>query len=124
MVKQSVDTTFGDIRRRELLAEHGLQVTEVQCSTPVMWITPSQRICQGSPVTITISHDLRPITASSVIPAGGDAPRAVGTFTPCFMCRDPTAYRKFQEECPSLESRLRFGGPCGKRCVMVHLSRL
>jgi hypothetical protein len=62
MVKQSVDATFEDIRKHELLAEVELRVIEVQYSAPVMWITPSRRICQGFPMVI--SHDLRPNTAS------------------------------------------------------------
>jgi len=70
MVKQSVDATFEDIRKRELLAELELRVIEVQCTAPVMWITPSQGICQGFPMVI--SHDLRSTTTSSVIPANED----------------------------------------------------
>ena len=70
MVKQSVDATFVDIRKRELLAELELRVIEVQCSVPVMWITPSQRICQGFPMVI--SRDLGPTTNSSVTPANED----------------------------------------------------
>jgi len=70
MVKQSVDATFVDIRKRELLAELELRVIEVQCSAPVMWITPRQRISQGFPMVI--SHDPRPTSTSSVIPATED----------------------------------------------------
>jgi len=71
MIKQSVDATFVDIRKRELLAELELRVIEVQCSAPVMWITPSQRICQGFPMVI--SRDTCPISTSSVIPANEDS---------------------------------------------------
>jgi len=70
MVKQSVDATFDDIRNHELLAELELRVIEIQCSAPVMWITPSQRICQGFPMVI--SHHLRPGATSSVTPANED----------------------------------------------------
>jgi len=71
MVKQSVDATFEDIRKRELLAELELRVIEIQCSVPVMWITPSQRICRGFPMVI--SHDPCHTSTSSVIPAHEDA---------------------------------------------------
>jgi len=70
MVKQSVDATFEDIRKCELLAELELRVIEVQCSAPVMWITPSQRICQGFPMVI--SHDPCRTSPSSVILSNGD----------------------------------------------------
>ena len=70
MVKQSVDATFADIRKRELLAELELRVLEVQCSVPIMWITPSQRISKGFPMVIT--QDLRPATTSSAAPADED----------------------------------------------------
>ena len=70
MVKQSVDATFEDIRKRERLAELELRVIEIQCSAPVMWIVPSQRICQGFPMVI--SHNLHPTTTSSVAPANKD----------------------------------------------------
>ena len=70
MVKQSVDATFEDIRKRELLAELELRVIEVQCSALVMWITPSQRISQGFPMFI--NHDPNPTSPSSVIPANKD----------------------------------------------------
>ena len=73
MVKQSVNATFEDIRKRELLAELELRVIEIQCSAPVMWITPSQRICQGFPMVIT--HDLRPTATASVTPANRDISR-------------------------------------------------
>jgi len=63
MVKQSVDATFADIRKRELLAELELRVIEVQCSAPVMWIGPSQRICHGFPMIIR--PDPSPISTSS-----------------------------------------------------------
>ena len=66
MVKQSVDATFADIRKRELLAELELRVIEVQCSAPVMWIAPSQRICHGFPMKFI--SDLCP-TSTSVISA-------------------------------------------------------
>jgi len=70
MIKQSVDATFVDIRKRELLAELELRVIEVQCSAPVMWISPSRRICQGFPMVI--SHDSCLTSTSSVIPANED----------------------------------------------------
>ena len=90
MVKQSMDTTFGDICKCELLTELGLRVIEVQSSAPVMWIIPSQRIHQGFPVTI--SHDLHPATASSVsLPMRTPPPhRIVETFTSHRMCHDLT----------------------------------
>ena len=69
MVKQSVDATFADIRKGELLAELELRVIEVQCSAPVMWITPSLRISQGFPMIL--SHGPRH-TSTSVIPANKD----------------------------------------------------
>jgi len=67
MIKQSVDATFQDIRKHELLAELELRVLEVQCSAPVMWITPSQRICHG--FRMVISHGPNPTSTSSVVPA-------------------------------------------------------
>jgi len=70
MVKQSVDATFEDIRKHELLAELELRVFEVRCSALVMWITPSQRICKGFPMVIT--QDLHPATTSSVAPVDKD----------------------------------------------------
>jgi len=70
MVKQSVDATFADIRKRELLAELELRVIEVQCSAPVMWIAPSQWTSRGFPMII--SRDPHPTSASSVIPANED----------------------------------------------------
>lgn len=72
MVKQCVDATYEDIRNRELLAELQLRVIEVQCSGPVMWITPSQRISQGFPMVI--SRDPRPTTISPAILANEKAP--------------------------------------------------
>lgn len=65
MVKQSVDATYADIRKRELLDELQLRVIEVRCSAPVMWITPSGRISQGFPMMISNNP-------SPVIPAKGD----------------------------------------------------
>ena len=70
MVKQSVDATFADIRKRELLAELELRVIEVQCSAPVMWIAPSKWICNGFPMIIR--RDPCPSSTSSVIPANED----------------------------------------------------
>jgi len=70
MVKQSVDATFADIRKRELLAELELRVIEVQCSAPVMWITPSKWIWNGFPMIIP--SDPCPTSTSSVIPANED----------------------------------------------------
>ena len=70
MVKQSVDATFEDIRKHELLAELELRVLEVRCSALIMWITPSQRICKGFPMVIT--QDLHPATTSSVAPVDKD----------------------------------------------------
>jgi len=69
MVKQSVDATFADIRKHELLAELELRVIEVQCSAPVMWIAPSKWICNGFPMII---RDPCPSSTSSVIPANED----------------------------------------------------
>lgn len=54
MMKQSVDATYEDIRKRELLAELQLRILEVQCSAPVMWIAPSHTISQG--FSMVISH--------------------------------------------------------------------
>lgn len=70
MVKQCVDATYADIRKRELLAELHLRVIEIQCSVPVMWITPSQRISQGFPMVF--NRDSAPTTTSSVISANED----------------------------------------------------
>ena len=53
MVKQCVDATYADIRKREFLAELHLRIIEVQCSSPVMWVTPSQRISQAFPMVIS-----------------------------------------------------------------------
>ena len=70
MVKQSVDATYEDIRKRELLAELQLRVIEIQCSAPVMWITPSKRISQGFPMVI--SNDHSSAKASPAISANED----------------------------------------------------
>ena len=70
MVKQSVDATFADIRKRELLAELELRVIEVQCSVPVMWITPSHRIYHGFPMVI--DRDSCSASTSSAISANKD----------------------------------------------------
>lgn len=70
MVKQCVDATYEDIRKRELLAEFHLRVIEVQCSAPVMWIAPSQRISQR--FTMLISRDSSPTMAPPVISANED----------------------------------------------------
>ena len=70
MVKQCVDATYVDIRRAELLSEFHLRVIEVQCSGPVMWITPSLRISQGFPMVIS-PDSCRP-TTSPVDPANKD----------------------------------------------------
>lgn len=70
MVKQCVDATYQDIRKRELLAELHLRVIEVQCSAPVMWIAPSKRISQG--FQMVISRDPCPTTTSPVIMANED----------------------------------------------------
>ena len=43
-LKQCVDATVEDIRRRELLSEIELRIIQVQCSPPVMWVMPSRRI--------------------------------------------------------------------------------
>ncbi|KAF9645096.1 hypothetical protein BDM02DRAFT_3131316 [Thelephora ganbajun] len=72
MVKQSVDATFEDIRKRELLAELELRVIEIQCSAPVMWIAPSQRICQGFPMVI--SHSCPTPTSSVILANEGTSP--------------------------------------------------
>lgn len=65
MVKQYVDATYADVRKRELLGELELRVIEVKCTAPVMWITPSHRICQGFPMVI--SHDTHSTKTSPVI---------------------------------------------------------
>jgi len=70
MVKQCVDATYEDIRKRELLAELHLRVIEIQCSVPVMWITPSQRISQGFPMVF--SRDSKPTAASHAISPNED----------------------------------------------------
>jgi len=53
MVKQCVDATYQDIRKREVLSELQLRIIEVQCSAPVMWITPSKGISHGFPMVIS-----------------------------------------------------------------------
>jgi hypothetical protein len=53
MMKQCVDATYQDIRKREVLSELQLRIIEVQCSAPVMWITPSKRISHGFPMMIS-----------------------------------------------------------------------
>lgn len=70
MVKQSVDATYEDIRKRELLAELQLRVIEIQCSAPVMWVAPSKRISQGFPMVI--SNDRSSVKTSPVISANED----------------------------------------------------
>ena len=70
MVKQSVDATFADIRKRELLAELELRVIEVQCSAPVMWIAPPKWIWNGFPMII--HRDPCHTPTSSVVPANED----------------------------------------------------
>lgn len=72
MVKQCVDATYEDIRKREFLAEFQLRVIEVQCSAPVMWISPSQRISKGFPMVI--SHNSCPTVTSPVISANNGNP--------------------------------------------------
>jgi len=51
-LKQCVDATIQDIRRRELSAEIELRIIQVQCSPPVMWIAPS--ILISLPDTVVI----------------------------------------------------------------------
>lgn len=43
-LKQCVNATVEDIRRRELSSEIELRIIQVQCSPPVMWIVPSRLI--------------------------------------------------------------------------------
>jgi hypothetical protein len=72
MVKQYVDATYVDVSKRELLGELGLRVIEVKCTAPVMWITPSHRICKGFPMVI--NHDTRSTKSSPVISDNKDTP--------------------------------------------------
>lgn len=70
MVKQCVDATYQDIRKREVLSELQLRIFEVQCSAPVMWITPSKRISHGFPMVI--SRDSCHTMTSPLISANGE----------------------------------------------------
>lgn len=60
MVKQCVDASYEDIRKRELLAELHLRVIEIQCTAPVMWIIPSKRIFEGFPMVINHNNCTTP----------------------------------------------------------------
>jgi len=60
-LKQCVDATIEDIRRRELSAEIELRIIQVQCSPPVMWIVPS--ILISLPETVVVDRNCADINS-------------------------------------------------------------